>query len=57
MKKIFIFVFSAVVLCSFAAPKPQQDAELFEAKEKNMKAICHLGKNYYFGEENGKKRV
>ena len=36
MKKIFIFVFSAVVLCSFAAPKPQQDAELFEAKEKKI---------------------
>ena len=42
MKKIFIFVFSAVVLCSFAAPKPQQDAELFEAKEKNMKRFANV---------------
>ncbi len=42
MKKIFTFIFAATVFCSFAAPKPQQDAELFESQGQDMKRFVNV---------------
>ena len=42
MKNILMSAFAAILLCGCITQNIQQDAELFEAKEKNMKRFANV---------------